>query len=127
MAASNGSGRRYGKKSGQKVQKAMGEMKRGKLKSGRSGKKVSNPKQAIAIGLAEARKEGGKVPGKRSTSKKSKSKSGGRATAKRKSTTRKATPKRSTPKRTTKRSSTSRTRSTTRRKGRARPRSNSNR
>jgi len=42
----------------------MHEMKEGKLKSGRSGKKVTNPKQAVAIGLSEARKEGAKVPGK---------------------------------------------------------------
>jgi hypothetical protein len=40
----------------------MHEMKRGKLRSGRSGKKVTNPKQAIAIGLSEARRKGGKVP-----------------------------------------------------------------
>ena len=55
---------KYGKKSQAKVKRAMEEMKRGKLKSGRSGKKVSNPKQAIAIGLSEARKAGGKVPKK---------------------------------------------------------------
>ena len=53
---------KYGKKSQEKVKKSMEEMKEGKLKSGRSGKKVTNPKQAIAIGLSEARKEGGKVP-----------------------------------------------------------------
>jgi hypothetical protein len=44
----------------------MREMKKGKLKSGRSGKKVTNPKQAIAIGLAKARREGKKVPSKKS-------------------------------------------------------------
>lgn len=55
---------KYGKKSQEKVERAMEEMKEGKLKSGRSGKKVTNPKQAIAIGLSEARKEGGKVPKK---------------------------------------------------------------
>jgi len=44
----------------------MHAMKRGKLKSGRSGKKVTNPKQAIAIGLSEARREGKKVPAKKS-------------------------------------------------------------
>jgi hypothetical protein len=54
--------RRYGAKASQKVERAMREMKRGKLRSGRSGKKVENPKQAIAIGLSEARREGGKVP-----------------------------------------------------------------
>jgi len=53
---------KYGEKSQEKVKKSMEEMREGKLKSGRSGKKVTNPKQAIAIGLSEARKEGGKVP-----------------------------------------------------------------
>jgi hypothetical protein len=61
---------RYGKKASQKVEKAMHERKKGTLKSGRSGKKVTSRKQAIAIGLSEARREGGKVPRKRSTSKK---------------------------------------------------------
>ncbi len=55
---------KYGKKAQTKVKRAMEEMKEGSLKSGRSGKKVTNPKQAIAIGLSEARKEGGKVPKK---------------------------------------------------------------
>lgn len=59
---------RYGEKSKEKVERAMHEMKEGKLKSGKSGKKVTDPKQAIAIGLSEARKAGGKVP-KRPTSK----------------------------------------------------------
>jgi len=53
---------RYGKKAQNKVEKAMHEMKKGELKSGRSGKKVTNPRQAVAIGLSEAREEGGKVP-----------------------------------------------------------------
>ena len=53
---------RYGKKSQQKVLKAMHERKRGKLRSGRSGKKVKSRKQAIAIGLAQARRSGAKVP-----------------------------------------------------------------
>jgi len=56
---------RYGKKAGAKVKRAMHEMKRGKLKSGRSGQKVTSRKQAIAIGLSEARKAGGKVPKKK--------------------------------------------------------------
>ena len=55
---------RYGKKAGEKVGRALHEMKEGKLKSGRSGKKVRSRKQAIAIGLAEARRAGGKVPRK---------------------------------------------------------------
>ena len=57
---------KYSKKAGEKVEKAMHEMKEGKLRSGRSGKKVTNPKQAIAIGLSEAREEGAKVPYKKS-------------------------------------------------------------
>jgi len=55
---------RYGKKAQSKVKKAMHERKRGTLKSGRSGKKVTSRKQAIAIGLSEARRAGGKVPNK---------------------------------------------------------------
>jgi hypothetical protein len=53
---------RYGKKASEKVEKAMHERNTGTLKSGRSGKKVTSRKQAIAIGLSEARKAGGKVP-----------------------------------------------------------------
>jgi hypothetical protein len=56
--------RRYGRKASQKVERAMHEMKRGELRSGRSGKRVTSRKQAIAIGLSEARREGGKVPRK---------------------------------------------------------------
>jgi hypothetical protein len=56
---------RYGKKAQQKVKRAMHERKRGTLRSGRSGKKVKSRKQAIAIGLAEARRAGAKVPPKR--------------------------------------------------------------
>lgn len=57
---------RYGRRAAQKVKRAMHERKRGTLKSGRSGKKVTSRKQAIAIGLAEARRTGGKVPRKKS-------------------------------------------------------------
>ena len=56
---------RYGQKAKQKVKRAMHEMKRGTLKSGRSGKRVKSRKQAIAIGLSEARRAGGKVPSQR--------------------------------------------------------------
>jgi hypothetical protein len=55
---------KYSKKSSEKVEEVMKEMKEGKLRSGRSGKKVTNPKQAIAIALSEARAEGDKVPKK---------------------------------------------------------------
>ncbi len=57
---------KYGKKAQQKVKRAMHERKTGTLKSGRSGKRVTSRKQAIAIGLSEARRSGGKVPRKRS-------------------------------------------------------------
>ena len=53
---------KYGRKASQKVEKAMHEMKRGQLRSGRSGAKVKSRKQAIAIGLSQARGAGGKVP-----------------------------------------------------------------
>ena len=66
---------KYGKKAQSKVERAMHERKSGTLKSGRSGRKVTSRKQAIAIGLSEARREGGKVPRKKSSGRK---KSGGR-------------------------------------------------
>jgi hypothetical protein len=59
--------RKYGQKAQKKVERAMHEMKRGQLKSGGSGKTVKSRKQAIAIGLSEARREGGKVPRRRSS------------------------------------------------------------
>ena len=59
---------KYGKKASDKVEEEMHELKRGRLKSG-SGKKVTSRKQAIAIGLSEARREGDKVPSKKSSSK----------------------------------------------------------
>lgn len=55
---------KFGPKAQEKVEKAMHEMKQGKLKSGKTGKKVTNRKQAVAIGLSEARKEGAKAPKK---------------------------------------------------------------
>jgi hypothetical protein len=61
--------RKYGPKAQKKVKRAVHEMKQGKLKSGRSGKKVTSRKQAIAIGLSEARKSGAKVPKKSSKKK----------------------------------------------------------
>ena len=74
---------RYGKKAQSKVKKAMHERKRGTLKSGRSGTKVKSRKQAIAIGLSEARRAGGKVPAKKRSS-------SGRARSKRSSSTRRS-------------------------------------
>ena len=64
--------RKYGKKASKKVEKAMHERKRGKLKSGRSGKTVKSRKQAIAIGLSEARRSGAKVPKKKAGGRKKK-------------------------------------------------------
>ena len=64
---------KYGKKAGKKVERAMKERKRGTLRSG-SGKKVTSRKQAIAIGLSEARRSGAKVPKKKGSSKKRSSK-----------------------------------------------------
>jgi len=61
---------KYSKKASKKVEKAMHERKRGTLKSGSSGKKVKSRKQAIAIGLSEARRSGAKVPKKKSSTKK---------------------------------------------------------
>jgi hypothetical protein len=57
--------RKYGKAASKKVEKTMHEFKRGKLKSGKSGTKVKSRKQAIAIGLSQARKKGAKVPKKK--------------------------------------------------------------
>lgn len=56
---------KYSPKAQEKVHKALHEMKQGKLKSGKSGKKVTDPKQAVAIGLSEAREAGAKVPKKK--------------------------------------------------------------
>jgi hypothetical protein len=69
-ATRSGGGKKYGAKAGKKVERAMHERKRGTLKSGGSGKKVKSRKQAIAIGLSEARRAGGKVPARRSSRKK---------------------------------------------------------
>jgi hypothetical protein len=57
----------YGKKASEKVERAMHEKKKGTLRSGKSGRKVASRKQAIAIGLSEARRAGGKVPRKRAS------------------------------------------------------------
>jgi hypothetical protein len=61
-SSKSSSRRKYSGAASQDVQREMHEFKRGRLKSGRSGKKVTNPRQAIAIGLSEARREGKKVP-----------------------------------------------------------------
>jgi len=75
--------RKYSKGASKKVERAMKKRKKGTLKSGRSGKKVKSRKQAIAIGLSEARRAGKKVPKKKS------GKKGGRKKSKRKSSKKK--------------------------------------
>jgi hypothetical protein len=62
--------RKYSKKASEEVEKAVRKQKKGTLKSGKSGKKVTSRKQAIAIGLSEARKKGAKAPKKKSSRKK---------------------------------------------------------
>ncbi|HYR01301.1 MAG TPA: DUF6496 domain-containing protein [Casimicrobiaceae bacterium] len=99
--------RKYGKAAQSKVKRAMHERKRGTLKSGRSGRKVTSRKQAIAIGLSEARKAGAKVPKRKSASKRTSAK---RTSAKR--TSAKRTSKRVSARRTTRRSSKRATRRT---------------
>jgi hypothetical protein len=84
MAGSKTGRRRYGRKASKKVGRAMHEMKRGKLRSGRSGKRVKSRRQAIAIGLSQARREGGKVPRRSSRGKR-------RGTRSRKASSRRAT------------------------------------
>jgi hypothetical protein len=72
MAVRKSSGKRkYGKAASKRVESAMRRRKKGTLKSGRSGKTVKSRKQAIAIGLSEARKKGAKVPRKRGSRKRS--------------------------------------------------------
>jgi len=95
---------KYGKTAQSKVRKAMHERKEGKLRSGSSGKKVTSRKQAIAIGLSEARRAGGKVPAKKSASKKS----GAKKSSSRKSSAKKSTTKKSAAKKSSSRKSSSR-------------------
>src|SRR5881398_165790 len=95
---------KYGKKSHEKVEKAMHERKTGALKSGGSGKTVKSRKQAIAIGLSEARKAGAKVPAKKGAAKKST----GRKTAAKKTTGRKTAAKKTTARKTAAKKTTAR-------------------
>ena len=93
MAARKKSGgrKKYGKAAGKRVESAMRRKKKGTLRSGRSGKKVTSRKQAIAIGLSEAREKGAKVPRKRGAKKSS----GGRKSSGRKSSGRKSSSRKS--------------------------------
>lgn len=89
-AKKSSSGRKYGKAAGKSVKRALHKEKRGTLKSG-SGRKVTSRKQAIAIGLSEAREAGAKVPRKRATAKKG----GAKKSGAKKSTAKKSTAKKS--------------------------------
>jgi hypothetical protein len=81
--------RKYSKKASKKVERAMHERKRGTLKSGGSGKKVKSRKQAIAIGLSEARRSGAKVPKKKSSSSSKKKSSSSKKSSSKKSSSKK--------------------------------------
>lgn len=87
---------KYSKGAQKKVEKAMHERKRGTLKSGRSGKKVTSRKQAIAIGLSEAREAGAKVPKKGAAKKTAKKKTAKKKTARKKTASNKTGRKKST-------------------------------
>lgn len=89
--------RKYGKKASEKVGRALHEMKKGELKSGNSGQKVTSRKQAIAIGLSEAREEGDKVPNKKSATRKTTTK---KSVAKKAAPKKSATAKHAAPKKT---------------------------
>jgi hypothetical protein len=107
---------RYGKKASKKVAKAMHERKRGKLKSGSSGKTVKSRKQAIAIGLSEARRAGAKVPAKKGGAKKSSSrKSSAKKSSAKKSSSRKSSAKKSSAKKSSSKRSSAKKRSGSRR------------
>ena len=86
---------KYSEKAGNKVERAMHEKKAGTLTSGRSGKKVTSKKQAIAIGLSEAREEGAKVPEKAAPKKSAPKKSAPKKSAAKKSPAKKSARKKS--------------------------------
>ena len=94
-AKKSASKRKYGKAAGKSEKRAMHKEKRGTLKSGRSGRKVTSRKQAIAIGLSEAREAGAKVPAAKKSSAR---KSSARKSSAKKSSAKKSTRKRSTAK-----------------------------
>lgn len=91
---------KYSQKAQEKVEQAMHERKEGTLKSGRSGKKVTSKKQAIAIGLSEAREAGAKVPKKKTAAKKATPKKATKKTATKKTAAKKTAPKKAAAKKT---------------------------
>ncbi|HVF41028.1 MAG TPA: DUF6496 domain-containing protein [Gemmatimonadaceae bacterium] len=97
MAARKSGGRKYGKAASKRVASAMRRKKKGTLRTGRGkGRKVTSRKQAIAIGLSEAREKGAKVPRRKTGRKSTARKSGGRKSTGRKSSGRKSTGRKST-------------------------------
>ena len=108
MAARKKSSRKYSPRASKSVEREMHEFKRGKLKSGRSGRKVTNPKQAIAIGLSEARAKGAKVPAPGRKKKSAKKKSAGRKSSAKKSSAKKTAGRRSSAKTSSARKSSAR-------------------
>ncbi len=103
MATKKSAARKYSPAAGESVEREMKAMKQGKLTSGRSGKKVTNPKQAIAIGLSEARAAGKKVPpppAKSAAKKASAKKTAAKKTSAKKSPAKKASAKKSPAKKT---------------------------
>ncbi|AHG88583.1 hypothetical protein J421_1046 [Gemmatirosa kalamazoonensis] len=110
MAAKKSGGRKYGKSAGKSVKSAMHRRKKGTLKRGKSGHggKVTSRKQAIAIGLSEAREKGAKVPRKRSTKRASSKKSTSKRSTSKRSTAKKSSSKRSSSRKSTARKSTAR-------------------
>jgi hypothetical protein len=96
---------KYSKKAGQKVEKAMHERKHGTLKSGGSGKKVTSRKQAIAIGLSEAREEGAKVPKKKAAKKTARKKAAPKKKAAKKTASKKTARKKTASKKTARKKS----------------------
>jgi hypothetical protein len=96
---------KYSKKAGQKVEKAMHERKHGTLKSGGSGKKVTSRKQAIAIGLSEARAEGAKAPKKKAAKKTARKKAAPKKKAARKTPAKKTARKKTARKKTARKKS----------------------
>lgn len=99
---------KYSKKAQQTVASAMRKMKKGKLTSGQSGKKVTNPKQAVAIGLSEAREKGAKVPAPKKAAKKTVTKKSAvkKAAPKKKAAAKKTAPKKATKKAAVKKTAT---------------------
>lgn len=109
-AKKSSSGRKYGKAASKSVKRAMHKEKAGTLKSGGSGRKVTSRKQAIAIGLSEAREAGAKVPSKRTSRKSTAKKSGAKKSTRKRTTAKKGGARKKSTAKKSSRKSSSRTR-----------------